>query len=312
MSPSTRRSVRGFQSMSNDDGDSEPSIKRKAPWTPSNPAATTRRRSTVNGDTPSGASIFEQASRRELQSEAKKHGIKANQKSSVLRSELQSVMMNSPEKKKVQTSVPITPDNTVTSSPAASISVGTPSSTKKKAMLNRKSPAAKQVSKSPPKDWLATYTLVEELREDRSAPVDSDGSEALPEKGKGPETYRFQVLVALMLSSQTKDAVVGDTMRKLQKHGLTVENIQKISPEKLNELIRKVGFHNNKTKYLKQSVDILINEYGGDIPPTAQAMMELPGKIIAVGTIQSFCLLQILIFTSTRIDRCWTQNGFHR
>jgi endonuclease-3 len=118
---------------------------------------------------------------------------------------------------------------------------------------------------------------VEELRQDRTAPVDSDGSEALPDKSQGEKVFRFQVLIALMLSSQTKDAIVGETMRALQEHGLTVVNIAQTSHEKLNSLIRRVGFHNNKTKYIKETVEILISEYNGDIPPNAVEMMKLPG-----------------------------------
>jgi endonuclease-3 len=38
-----------------------------------------------------------------------------------------------------------------------------------------------------------------------------------------------------------------------------------------------VGFHNNKTKYIKEVVEILKEEYAGDVPPTAAEMMELPG-----------------------------------
>jgi len=44
-----------------------------------------------------------------------------------------------------------------------------------------------------------------------------------------------------MLISQTKDAVVGDAMRALQKHGITVENIHAAEAPVLNGLI-KVGF----------------------------------------------------------------------
>ncbi|KAL3816397.1 hypothetical protein ACHAXA_008367 [Cyclostephanos tholiformis] len=132
-------------------------------------------------------------------------------------------------------------------------------------------------SLAPPDDWERIYELVEELRSDRSAPCDTDGGEALPEKHFGPKVYRFQVLTALMLSSQTKDAVVGETMRALQKHGLTVENIQNTDNETLNLLLKRVGFHNNKTKFLKNAADIIISQYNGDIPPTAEEMMTLPG-----------------------------------
>jgi len=151
-------------------------------------------------------------------------------------------------------------------------------SPKRKKRSPKKKVSSPMASTKPPDGWLEIYNMVEELRADRSAPVDSDGSEALPERQHGPKTYRFQVLVALMLSSQTKDAVVGESIRRLQQHGLTVENIHHhTTHEQLNELIRKVGFHNNKTKYIKQVVEILLEKYDGDIPPTAEEMIELPG-----------------------------------
>ena len=108
---------------------------------------------------------------------------------------------------------------------------------KGKSMSPRKRIKIEPGSMAPPDDWERIYKLVEELRSDRSAPCDTDGGEALPEKHLGPRVYRFQVLTALMLSSQTKDAVVGETMRALQKHGLTVENIQKTDSETLNLLM---------------------------------------------------------------------------
>ena len=132
-------------------------------------------------------------------------------------------------------------------------------------------------SLDPPKGWDTIYSLVEELRADRSAPVDENGSEALPQRDLGLKVFRFQVLIALMLSSQTKDAVVGDAIRALQKHGLTVDNISATSAETLNSLIQKVGFHNNKTKYIKATVEVLRDEYDGDIPSTATDMMKLSG-----------------------------------
>jgi endonuclease-3 len=155
----------------------------------------------------------------------------------------------------------------------------TKSPKKKKATTPKKKKTQPSISRSssPPDGWQDMYSLVEELRQDRSAPVDSDGAEVLADPSAEPKTYRFQVLVALLLSSQTKDAVVGDTTRALQNHGLTVDNIATTSPEDLNALIERVGFHNNKTKYLKQVVEILQEKYDGDIPPSADEMMDLPG-----------------------------------
>lgn len=132
-------------------------------------------------------------------------------------------------------------------------------------------------SLAPPENWERTYALVVELRADRTAPLDTDGGGALPETHLGPRVRRFQILVALMLSSQTKDAVVGDAIRKLQRRGLTVERVHAMDAETLNGLIGRVGFHNNKTKFLKQTADLILSQYDGDIPSTAEEMMELSG-----------------------------------
>ena len=45
------------------------------------------------------------------------------------------------------------------------------------------------------------------MREKRDAPVDSLGSEALPQGDKNDKNYRYQCLISVMLSSQTKDEV---------------------------------------------------------------------------------------------------------
>lgn len=148
---------------------------------------------------------------------------------------------------------------------------------KKKIKAN---PSEAGVARAPPKDWQEIYTLVEELRQDRTAPCDHSGCEALPDSTcADPAEYRFQVLFSLMLSSQTKDAVVAAAVRAMQADGvLNVRAISQMEPSVLQGYISKVGFHNNKTKYIKESVEILLEKYGGDIPRTAAAMIvDLPG-----------------------------------
>ena len=92
---------------------------------------------------------------------------------------------------------------------------------------------------------------------------------------------RFQTLIALMLSSQTKDTTNAIAMRRLQTElpspGLTLENILKVDPVKLNEMIYVAGFHNNKTRYIKAAALILQDDYAGDIPDTIEGLMSLPG-----------------------------------
>ena len=86
---------------------------------------------------------------------------------------------------------------------------------------------------------------------------------------------------ALMLSSQTKDTTNAIAMRRLQTElpspGLTLENILDVEPINLNEMIYVVGFHNNKTRYIKAAAIILRDQFNGDIPDTIEGLISLPG-----------------------------------
>ena len=130
-------------------------------------------------------------------------------------------------------------------------------------------------NRKPPKDdWKEVYDILVELRKDRTAPVDWAGSEALPEEGPH---HAFQTLIALMLSSQTKDQMVSTVMRRLQKHGLSVDNIAKTSDKKLFELIYGVGFHNKKVVYIKKTVQQIQDRFGGEVPSNLKDLISFPG-----------------------------------
>ncbi|EED19167.1 DNA repair protein Ntg1, putative [Talaromyces stipitatus ATCC 10500] len=170
------------------------------------------------------------------------------------------------------------------------------------------------IEMQPPSNWETMYNIVKKMRaENPTAPVDTMGCAELHWRSSPPKDQRFQTLVALMLSSQTKDTVTAVAMQRLHtelaqgggstnetkplikkeeddddKDGikfnhekkdstLTVQNMLAVSPERLNELIRTVGFHNNKTKYIKQVANILRDQYNSDIPSTPVELMALPG-----------------------------------
>lgn len=42
-------------------------------------------------------------------------------------------------------------------------------------------------------------------------------------------------------------------------------------------MIEKVGFHNNKTKYIKQAAQLLKDSFNSDIPDTVEGLVSLPG-----------------------------------
>lgn len=136
----------------------------------------------------------------------------------------------------------------------------------------------------PPDTWKTVYKLVQEMRKlggiAHDAAVDTMGCHALALPTVSERDKRFQTLIALMLSSQTKDTTTYLAMRNLQTNlpsGLNIESILEVEAEKLNEMIHSVGFHNNKTKYIKATAIILRDQFDSDIPTTVEGLMSLPG-----------------------------------
>ena len=141
---------------------------------------------------------------------------------------------------------------------------------------SKKRASSPTLSLEPPEGWRETYDLVTELRADRTAVVDTMGCEAINESAE-PDTRAYQTLISLMLSSQTKDTVNFATMEKLRAHGLSVANILATPDDELHALIKAVGFHNNKLRYIKQATQILHDEHEGRVPETMDALLALPG-----------------------------------
>jgi endonuclease-3 len=88
---------------------------------------------------------------------------------------------------------------------------------------------------------------------------------------------KFQGLVSLMLSPQTKDNITYETTKKLIEYGLTIDSILKISHEDLVNLIFKVSFHNVKATNIKKLAEKLRNEYNDDAPETLEEITKFPG-----------------------------------
>lgn len=144
-----------------------------------------------------------------------------------------------------------------------------------------------------PSNWEELYNIIRDMRRrNPTAPVDTMGCEDLFWQSAPPKEKRYHTLTALMLSSQTKDTVTAAAMQRLHaelvpqklnadgkipQSGLTVENIIASDPKHLDSLIGKVGFHNNKTKFIKATAEVLRAEYNSDIPSTIEGLVRLPG-----------------------------------
>lgn len=153
-----------------------------------------------------------------------------------------------------------------------------------------------------PPNWAKVYNEVVSMRAKIMTPVDRVGCERIPEgllKGvteKNPRVFRFQLLISLLLSSQTKDEVNFEAMLKFHHgllergflDGLCLEGVLTLTEQEIDFYIQKVGFHNKKAKYIKNSCLILVDKFGGDVPQEIEELMSLPG----VGPKMGYLLLQ--------------------
>ncbi|KAK6950935.1 hypothetical protein Daesc_007463 [Daldinia eschscholtzii] len=185
------------------------------------------------------------------------------------------------------------PRRTVKTEEEVETKVTAPPASRRQRKPARKTVDAKtgEATVSAPSDWEEIYDAVKAMRSPggvaANAAVDTMGCERLADTTTSPRDQRFQTLIALMLSSQTKDTVNAIAMKRLQTElpphapgappGLNLENVLAADAELINKLIWAVGFHNNKTKYIKQAAVILRDQWGGDIPDTIEGLVALPG-----------------------------------
>ena len=87
----------------------------------------------------------------------------------------------------------------------------------------------------------------------------------------------FQLLCAVILSAQTTDVAVNRISSKLFEKFPTPEAMGAASLDDLREIIRSIGLSNNKSKYLKNMANVLVEEFNGIVPDNRKDLMTLPG-----------------------------------
>lgn len=74
----------------------------------------------------------------------------------------------------------------------------------------------KKKSKTEPENWKIIYENIKKMRDMYSSPVDNMGCEKCFDQNTSPQNQRYQTLVALMLSAQTRDEVTYAACQRLK------------------------------------------------------------------------------------------------
>jgi endonuclease-3 len=57
----------------------------------------------------------------------------------------------------------------------------------------------------------------------------------------------------------------------------TVEAMATADPIEMEELVRPTGFFRNKARFIRETAQRILLEYGGEVPPDMDALLTLPG-----------------------------------
>ena len=87
----------------------------------------------------------------------------------------------------------------------------------------------------------------------------------------------FQVLIATLLSAQTKDAVTHAASTRLFDVARTPSAMARLKVKEIERLIYPVSFYRTKAVHVKQTCEQILSRYGGRVPSTMPELLTLPG-----------------------------------
>ena len=104
-------------------------------------------------------------------------------------------------------------------------------------------------------------------------------------------TDAYTLLVAVLLSAQCTDVRVNQTTPALFARASTPHAMAQVPVEEIQQIIRPCGLAPAKAKNIRKLSEILVEQYGGEVPADMAALEALPGvghKTASVVMAQAF------------------------
>lgn len=87
----------------------------------------------------------------------------------------------------------------------------------------------------------------------------------------------FTLTIAVLLSAQTTDAGVNKVTPELFARYGTPEAMAQADPEDVMRIIHSIGFYRNKAKNCIATAQMIMADFGGEVPHTMEELQMLPG-----------------------------------
>jgi endonuclease-3 len=122
----------------------------------------------------------------------------------------------------------------------------------------------------------------------------------------------FELLAATILSAQCTDVQVNAVTKTLFKKYKTIEDYAHANPSVFEKEIFSTGFYRMKTKHVIECANIILSDYGGQVPQTMAELTKLPGvgrKTANIVLARGFGIIEG-IAVDTHVKRLSNKLGF--
>ena len=87
----------------------------------------------------------------------------------------------------------------------------------------------------------------------------------------------YRLVISVLLSAQTTDAQVNKVTPELFRRWPSPETLAAASPEEVAEVIRSLGFYKSKARHAVEAAQMIVSDYGGEVPHRMAELTRLPG-----------------------------------
>ncbi len=87
----------------------------------------------------------------------------------------------------------------------------------------------------------------------------------------------FRLVISVLLSAQTTDAQVNKVTPELFRRWPTPEAMAGATPAEIAEVIRSLGFYKTKAVHCVECAQMIVSDFGGEVPHTMAELTKLPG-----------------------------------
>ena len=94
---------------------------------------------------------------------------------------------------------------------------------------------------------------------------------------KTSERSPFEILIGTMLSARTRDITTARILPELFETANNPNSMLNISVGELEKTLYGIGFYRVKARRIKEISKILVDRFGGNVPPNIDDLLSLPG-----------------------------------